>query len=352
MIIVIVYLKFLQGVNRMMQYVVAGALAAVLLGSNLAAADVNVYSYRQPFLIKPLFDAFTQETGIQVNTVYAQTGLVERLKSEGANSPADLIFTVDIGRLTDAVKAEVTQAVDNATLNANIPSPYRADNGHWYGLTTRARVIVASKERVKPGEISTYEELADPKWKGRICTRSGKHPYMVALTASMIAHHGEAKAKAWLSGLKANLARKPQGNDRSQAQAIKEGQCDIALINHYYMAQMMRDQEQSAWAEAVYLIFPNQNGRGTHLNVSGMALTKGAPNKADAIKLMEFLSGDLAQRIYAEDNTEYPVKPGVPWPDLLTSWGRFKADTMALDQVAQYRAEAVKLTDEVGYDAL
>jgi iron(III) transport system substrate-binding protein len=334
-----------------MRYVVAGALAALFLGSTLAAAEVNVYSYRQPFLIKPLFDAFTQETGITVNTVYAQKGLVERLKSEGANSPADLIFTVDIGRLTDAVKAQVTQAVDSATLKANIPSPYRAANGHWYGLTTRARVIAASIERVKPGEISTYEDLADPKWKGRICTRSGKHPYMVALTASMIAHHGKAEAKAWLSGLKANLARKPQGNDRAQAKAIKEGQCDIALMNHYYMAQMMRDQAQSAWAEAIYLIFPNQNGRGTHLNVSGMALTKGAPHKADAIQLMEFLSGDLAQRMYAEDNSEYPVKAGVPWSELLASWGKFKADTIALDEVAQYRADAVKMADEVGYDA-
>ena len=336
----------------MMKVLVAGALATLLLGSNLAAAaDVNVYSYRQPFLIKPLFDAFTKETGIKVNTVYAKKGLVERLKNEGANSPADLIFTVDIGRLTDAVNAEVTQAVDSATLNANIPAPYRAANGHWYGLTTRARVIAASKERVKPGEMTTYEDLADPKWKGRICTRSGKHPYMAALTAAMIAHHGEAKAKAWLSGLKANLARKPQGNDRAQAKAIKEGQCDIAVMNHYYMAKMMRDQEQSAWADAIYLIFPNQEDRGTHLNVSGMALTKGSPNKAHAIKLMEFLSGDLAQRMYAEENSEYPVKKDVPWSGLLASWGKFKADTVALDKVAQYRADAIKMADEVGYDA-
>jgi iron(III) transport system substrate-binding protein len=262
-----------------------------------------------------------------------------------------LIFTVDIGRLADAVEAEVTQAVDNPVLNANIPAPYRGSNGQWYGLTTRARIIVASKERVKPGEISTYEDLADPKWKGRICTRSGKHPYMVALTASMIAHHGEAKAKEWVSGLKANLARKPQGNDRAQAQAIKEGQCDIAVINHYYMAQMMRDEEQSEWADAVSIIFPNQEAYGTHLNVSGMALTKGAPHKDNAIKLMEFLSGDLAQRMYAEENSEYPVKKDVPWSGLLASWGQFKADTIALDQVAKYRDEAIKIMDEVGYDA-
>jgi iron(III) transport system substrate-binding protein len=173
---------------------------------------------------------------------------------------------------------------------------------------------------------------------------------MVALTASMIVHHGEAKAKEWLSGLKANLARKPQGNDRAQAKAIKEGQCDLALMNHYYMAQMMRDKEEMAWADAIDLVFPNQNGRGTHLNVSGIALTRSAPHKEDAIKLMEFLSGDLAQRIYAEDNSEYPIKPGVPWSELLASWGTFKADEVPLDKVAEKRAAAIKMADEVHYD--
>jgi iron(III) transport system substrate-binding protein len=330
---------------------VAGALVVLLIGSSMAmAAEINVYSYRQPFLINPLFDAFTKETGIKVNTVYAKSGLIERLKNEGANSPADLLLTADIGLLSDAYDAGVTQAVASDVLNANIPAPYRAANGHWYGLTSRARVIAASKERVEKGEISTYEQLADPKWQGRICTRSAKHPYMVALTASMIVHHGEEKAKEWLSGLKANLARKPQGNDRAQAKAIKEGQCDLALMNHYYMAQMMRDKEQVAWAEAVYLVFPNQGGRGTHLNVSGMALTRSAPHKEDAIKLMEFLSGDLAQRIYAEDNSEYPIKPGVTWSELLASWGKFKADEVALDKVAAKRAEAIKMADEVHYD--
>ncbi len=332
--------------------VVVGAFIAVLISLSIAAAaEVNVYSYRQPFLIKPLFDAFTQETGIKVNTVYAKKGLVERLKNEGKNSPADLIFTVDIGRLTDAMKAEVTQTVESAVLNENIPAHFRAANGHWFGLTTRARVIAASKERVKQGDISTYEDLADPKWKGKICTRSGKHPYMVALTASMIAHHGEAKAKAWLSGVKANLARKPQGNDRAQAKAIKEGQCDIAVMNHYYMAKMLGNKDQVAWANAINLVFPNQKDRGTHLNVSGMALARNAPNKASAIKLMEFLSDDSAQRMYAEDNSEYPIKVGVPWSELLDSWGTFKTDTVALDQVAQYRSDAIKMADEVGYDA-
>ncbi len=346
------FLHILQEKPVTTKDVVAGVLAALLISTSLAAAaEVNVYSYRQPFLIKPMFDVFTKQTGIKVNTVYAKKGLVERLKNEGANSPADLIFTVDIGRLTDAFNAGVTQAVHSDILEDNIPPQYRAADGHWFGLTTRARVIAASKERVAEGEITSYEALADPKWKGRICTRSGKHPYNVAMTAAMIYHHGEAKAKAWLTGLKANLARKPQGNDRAQAKAIKEGQCDLGIINHYYMAKMLRDEKQSAWAEAIYLIFPNQSDRGTHLNVSGIALTKGAPNKDHAIKLMEFLSGDLAQRMYAEDNSEYPIKDGVPWSGLLASWGTFKADTVALDDVAKYRAGAIKMADEVGYDA-
>ena len=336
----------------MSKLALVGAVAVLLVCSTIAmAAEVNVYSYRQPFLIKPLFDAFTEETGIQVNTIYAKQGLIERLKSEGVNSPADLLLTADVGLLTDAYAAGVTQAVESDVLNANIPEPYRDPNGHWYGLTSRVRVIVASKTRVKKGEISTYEALADPKWKGRICTRSAKHPYMVALTASMIVHHGEAKAKAWLSELKANLARKPQGNDRAQAKAVKEGQCDIALMNHYYMALMMRNKDQAAWADAVSLVFPNQEGRGAHLNVSGMTLTRSAPHRADAIRLMEFLASDRAQQIYAADNSEYPIKAGAPWPELLASWGAFKADKAPLDQVAAKRADAIKMADEVGYDA-
>lgn len=315
-----------------------------------ANGQVNVYSYRQPFLIKPMFDAFTRETGITVNVVHASKGLTERLKQEGANSPADLIFTVDIGRLTDAADAGVTQTVRNAALEANIPPQYRDPDYQWFGLTTRARIIVASKDRVEPGAISTYEELADPKWKGRVCTRSGKHAYMVALTAAMIAHHGEAKADEWLRGLKANLARRPQGNDRAQVKAIMEGVCDIAVINHYYMGKMLNDEEQAPWAESVNIVFPNQQSYGTHMNVSGMALTSSAPNRDNAIKLMEFLSDDLAQQMYAEQNFEYPIKPGIPWSGLLQSFGSYKADDLALAKVAEHRTTASKLADKVGFD--
>lgn len=324
----------------------------IIVGISPAHANgqVNVYSYRQPFLIKPMFDAFTRETGITVNVVHASKGLTERLKQEGANSPADLIFTVDIGRLTDAADAGVTQTVRNAALEANIPPQYRDPDYQWFGLTTRARIIVASKDRVEPGAISTYEELADPKWKGRVCTRSGKHAYMVALTAAMIAHHGEAKADEWLRGLKANLARRPQGNDRAQVKAIMEGVCDIAVINHYYMGKMLNDEEQAPWAESVNIVFPNQQSYGTHMNVSGMALTSSAPNRDNAIKLMEFLSDDLAQQMYAEQNFEYPIKPGIPWSGLLQSFGSYKADDLALAKVAEHRTTASKLADKVGFD--
>ena len=329
-----------------------GALIASIVALPAHAnGSVNVYSYRQPYLIKPMFDAFTRETGIDVNVVYSQTGLTERLKQEGDNSEADLIFTVDIGRLTDAVEAGVTQPVDNAALAANIPPQYRDPDNHWFGLTTRARIIVASKERVAPGAISSYEELADPKWKGRVCTRSGKHSYMVALIAAMIAHHGEAKTEEWLRGVKANLARKPQGNDRAQVKAIMEGVCDVAVINHYYMGNMLTDEEQSAWAESVNIVFPNQASYGTHMNVSGMAMTKSAPNRENAVMLMVFLSDDLAQQMYAEQNFEYPIKQGVPWSGLLQSFGSYKADDLALAEIAGYRKAATQLADKVGYDS-
>jgi iron(III) transport system substrate-binding protein len=327
--------------------------AVTLVGTTTAHAqeEVNVYSYRQPFLIQPMFDAFTAETGIKVNVVFAKEGLVERLKREGVNSPADLIFTVDIGRLHEVVEADLVQPVKTSTLEENIPPPYRHPDGLWYGLTTRARIIVAAKDRVDPEEIQTYEDLADPQWQGRICSRSGKDDYNVGLFAAMIAHHGEEAAEQWLQGVKENLARKPQGNDRAQVKAIKEGECDLAVINSYYMGNMLNDEEQYEWASAVNIIFPNQEGRGTHVNISGVALTKSAPNKENAIKLMEFLSEDLAQQMYAEQNFEYPVNPDVSMSGLLKSWGEFKADSLSLAAIADHRKEAIKLVDRVGYDS-
>ncbi len=335
---------------------VATAFAAFLTlvvtstGVPASSDEVNVYSYRKPELVQPLFDAFTNQTGIKVNVISAKKGLIERLRQEGRNSPADVIFTTDIGRLSDATNESLTQPVSSDTLTSNIPEQYRDPDGHWFGLTTRARIIVTSADRMGEAQILDYEDLATPQMEGRICTRSGKHAYMVALTASMLAHHGEAKTSDWLKGLKQNLARKPQGNDRAQVKAIKEGECDVAIINTYYMGKMIEDPEQRAWAEAVNVVFPNQDNRGTHVNISGMALSKSAPNRDAAIKLMEYLSSDEAQRMYAEQNHEYPVKDGVAWSDIVNAWGTFKADEISLSEVAKYRRDASKLVDIVDYD--
>lgn len=328
----------------------AVGLAATAGAPAATASEVNVYSYRQPFLIQPIFDAFQRETGIKVNVVFAQQGIIERLRQEGANSPADLILTVDIGRLSEAKNAGVTQALGSPALESAIPAHLRDPEGHWFALTTRVRIIYASKERVPEGSIASYEDLADPKWKGRVCTRSGTHVYNIALLSSMIAHHGEAGAKEWLSGVKENLARKPQGNDRAQVKAILEGECDFAIGNHYYMGAMLADEEQSAWAQSAYIVFPNQDGRGTHVNVSGIALTQSAPNRDNAVRLMEFLADDLAQQMYAEQNYEYPVKAGVPWSGLLKSWGAFKTDTLSLATVAENAPLANRIVNEVGFN--
>ncbi len=328
------------------------ALALMLCATALPAFadEVNIYSHRQPELIQPLVDAFTAETGITVNVAFVESGMSERLVAEGKRSPADLVLTVDVARLIQVVEAGVTQAVDSEVLKANIPAGLRDPANQWFGLTTRARIVYASKDRVAPGEVTTYEDLADPKWKGRICTRSGTNDYNIALTAAVIAHHGEAGAKAWLEGLKANLARKPDGGDRDQVKAIAAGECDIAIGNTYYIGQMLADPEQRADAEAVRIEFPIFEGDGTHINISGVAMTAAAPNRAAALAFMEWLSGDKAQEIYASTNNEYPVKPGVARSAVVASWGEFTPDSKSLAEIARLRPEALKLTEEVNFD--
>ncbi|WP_244617881.1 Fe(3+) ABC transporter substrate-binding protein [Rhizobium sp. RU35A] len=318
-----------------------------------AAGEVNIYSYRQPELIQPLLDAFTKETGIDTNVLFLDKGLVERIKAEGANSPADIILTVDIARLMEAKEGGVVQPVTgNATINKDIPSSYRDPDGDWFGLTTRGRVVYASKDRVAQNDI-TYEELADPKWKGKICIRDGQHAYNVALFASMVAHHGADYTEKWLTGLKNNLARKPDGNDRSQAKSIMAGECDIALGNTYYVGLMMtNDQapEEKEWAKSIKVLFPNAADRGTHVNISGMALAKNAPNKENALKLMEFLASGEAQKIYAEQVFEYPVMPGAEPSAIVKSFGPIKPDTLPLIDIAKNRKTASELVDKVGFN--
>ena len=329
------------------------ALAAAFTLPALAQTkEVNIYSQRQNYLIQPLLDAFTKETGIKVNVIFAQTGLVERMVAEDKNSPADLMLTADIGFLINAVQAGVTQPIKSEVVEKNIPANYRDPAGHWVGLTSRARVVYASKERVKQDTI-TYEELADPKWKGKICVRSGQHAYNLALIASMISHQGEAKTKEWLQGVKANLAAKPAGGDREQAKAIFSGQCDIALGNTYYMALMASNEkqpEQKQWAQAVKVLFPNAGDRGTHTNISGVVLAKHAPNKDNAVKLIEFLTSDEAQKLYAQLNDEYPLKNGIALSPVVASWGTLKADPLPLAEIAKHRKRASELVDEVAFD--
>ena len=327
------------------------ALALGTVALPVLADEVNIYSHRQPELIQPLLDAFTAETGITTNIAFVDKGMVERLVAEGDRSPADLVLTVDIARLTQVVDAGVTQAVQSDVLEANIPAAYRDANDMWFGLTTRARIVYASKERVKPGEVTTYEDLASDKWKGRICTRSGTNDYNLALLGAVVAHDGVEAATAWATGLKANLARKPDGGDRDQVKAIWAGECDISLGNTYYMGQMLSDPEQVPWAESVSMVFPTfEKTGGTHMNISGVAMTKSAPNEAAALKLMEWLSSDQAQKIYAETNNEFPVKPGVPSSELVTSWGTFTPDTIPLNDVAAQRPEALKIIETIDFD--
>ncbi|MFP2770917.1 Fe(3+) ABC transporter substrate-binding protein [Oceanisphaera sp. KMM 10153] len=328
----------------------AAALLVSSFTSQAFAEEVNVYSNRQDFLIKPIIDTFTKETGIDVNVVFIKDGMGERLQREGRLSPADLVLTVDVSRLMDVVDKDLTQSVESKVLEENIPSQYRDADGKWFALTTRARAIYSSVERVGKRDDITYEELADPKYKGKICTRSGKHPYNVALTASMIDEHGVEYTRTWLEGLKANLAQKPQGGDRDQVKAIRDGVCDYALGNSYYYGVMLTNDKQREWAESSYINFPNQADRGTHVNISAVALAKHAKNKDAAVKLMEFLAGDEAQHLYASANHEYPVKPGVEPSELVKSWGDFKSDTRPLTDVAKHAKEAVQLMDEVQYD--
>ena len=314
--------------------------------------EVTVYSYRQPFLIRPLLNAFEDDTGINVNILFAKQGLLERVAIEGANSPADVILTVDIGRLTQGVSEGITQSVSSSVLEGNIPAEYRDPQGHWFGLTRRARVAYASKERVGDGNL-TYESLADSKWRGRICIRDGQHAYNVALFAAHLAHHGEAATRAWLQGIQFNLARSPAGNDRAQVKGVFAGECDIAIGNTYYMGAMQTNEEkpeQKQWADSVRIVFPVFEGGGTHVNLSGMMMAKHAPNRDNALRLMEYLSSAKAQEIYAKVNHEYPVDEDVSWSQRTRSWGEFESDDLTLAEIASNRKAASRLVDEVDFN--
>lgn len=331
--------------------ILAGTAMALLLPAMASAAEVNVYTTREPGLIQPLFDAFKAKTGISVNAIFVKDGLTERVKAEGANSPADLLINVDFGKLIEAVEAGVSQPVQSDKLTAAVPEQLRDPAGHWYALSMRARVVYADKEDVKDQALN-YEDLSDPKWKGQICIRSGQHPYNTALIAAYIAHYGEQKAEAWLQGVKANLARKPAGGDREGARDILAGSCDLAIGNTYYVGLMRnsQDPEQRKWGSAIRVILPTFKSGGTHVNVSGAVVAKHAPNKKEAQTLLEFLVSPEAQALYAKVNYEYPIAKGVEIEPSINELGTLKPDTVSLVEVAKHRKAASLLVDKVRFD--
>jgi len=334
--------------------VILVALSIDMLVSNVAFAneEVNVYSYRQPILINPFFEEFTNSTGIKVNVLHAKKGLLERLLAEGSDTPADLVLTVDILRLSQFVEEGVLIAINSSVLTKNIPSHLRDSENRWFALSKRARIIAVSKDRIPDGAIRNIEDLANPKWKGKICTRPGSHDYNRSLLASIIAAHGEKVAEDWAKGLVANLARKPEGNDRAQAKAIYEGVCDIALMNTYYFGKMKfneKNSEQKDWAQSINLVFSNQQDRGNHINIAGGGVVKYSQRKANAIALLEFLTEPKAQELYSSMNYEYPVNPIMSLSAELKSWGEFKEDKLPIEKLAEFSAVAQKIIDRVGW---
>lgn len=329
------------------------AAAASLSAAAAHASEINIYTTREAGLIEPLLKAYTEKTGVKVKTVFMKEGLAERVAAEGRNSPADLLMAVDVGSLIELADKGVTQPVKSGTLDAAIPANLRDAGGNWFALSSRARVLYASKSLTSLTSF-TYEELADPKWKGRICMRSGQHPYNTALIAAHIAHHGLAATETWLKGVKANLARKPGGGDRDIARDILGGICDIGIGNSYYVGLMRSGKgkpEQKAWGEGIDVVLPIFEKGGTHVNVSGAALAKHAPHRQEAIALLEFLVSDEGQALYAEANFEYPVKQGVRIAPLIEALGPLKVDPVALTEISAHRKQASELVDKVEFDS-
>lgn len=332
-----------------------GVLATAMFGGLASASgDVNLYTTREPGLIQPLLDAFTKDTGIKVNTVFVKDGLLERVRTEGARSPADVLMAVDIGNLVDLVDGGVTQPVQSAVLTQVVPGNLRDAQGHWFALSLRDRVLYVEKD-LKLDRM-TYEELADPKWKGKLCIRAGRHPYNTALIAAKIAHDGLPAAETWLRGVKANLARKATGGDRDVARDILGGICDIGIANAYYVGHMKNaaaGTDGRKWGDAIKVVrptFASVRSGGTHVNITGAAVAKSAPNKGNAVRFLEYLVSEPAQALYARANYEYPVRANVPLDPVIAGMGPLKADPLPVAEIAKYRKQASELVDKVGFD--
>ncbi|WP_114748076.1 Fe(3+) ABC transporter substrate-binding protein [Pleomorphovibrio marinus] len=313
---------------------------------------VNIYTHRHYEADQQLFNTFTEKTGIKVNVVNASADeLIQKLELEGQGSPADVLITVDAGRLHRAQEKNLLQPIQSEVLDQNIPAHLREPEGHWFGLTYRARILAYHKERVSPDELDSYESLADEKWNGRVLTRSSENIYNQSLLASIIVANGRDGAQEWAAKLLANMGRSPKGSDRDQVKAVASGEGDIAIVNSYYIGLMLNDSnnEEVKAAEQVGLFFPNQDGRGTHINISGAGVTKYSPNKENAVKLLEFLSGEEAQKFLSETNYEYPVNEKVSPSSLLQSWGDFKADRINLSLLGENNRDAVVIFDRVGW---
>ena len=319
----------------------------------LQAAEVNIYSHRQPFLINPFLDAFTKKTNIKTNVVFASKGLVQRLLAEGEASPADVVLTVDIGRLRQYADKKLFAPFESDKLQVAIPSHLRSTDNTWFGFSKRSRVIAVSKNLENQDQITRFESLMDNRWSGRICSRPGSHVYNRALLSSIIAANGEAGARDWAEGLVSNFSRSPQGNDRAQIKAIFAGECDITIVNHYYYGKLINssNSEQRKWAEAVNIIIPNQgeNDRGAHINVSGGGIAKYSKNREEAERFLEFLVSKEAQKLYATVNYEYPVISDIELPNTLTTWGKFKEDSLPIEKLADSYLEAQMIIDQVGW---
>jgi iron(III) transport system substrate-binding protein len=328
---------------------------ALLWGTSCSAPteEVNVYSGRHYLSDEQLFSQFTEQTGIRVNLIKADTDqLIHRMRLEGASSPADLLITADAGRLVGAAASGLLQPIGSKLMQEVVPSAFRDPDGHWTGLTKRARVIVYHKDRVDPSELSTYEDLAGPQWQGRVLVRSSQNHYNQTLMASVIAALGPQAAEEWAHGLVTNMARSPQGNDRDQVKAMAAGAGDVAIVNTYYMGLLLHsaNAEERQVAAQAGIFFPNQQGRGTHVNISGAGIAAHAPNRDHARRLIEFLLGDEAQRVLSSDNFEYPVSHRVEWPELLQSWGSFREDTLPLSRLAPWLQEAMFVFHRAGWE--
>ena len=316
-------------------------------------AEINVYTHRHYDSDKILFKKFTDITGIEVNVIKGSADqLIQRLQSEGSNSPADILLTVDAGRLVRAKDMGLLEPVSSKILTKNVPEIMRDSQNHWFGLSVRARVIAYAKDRIEENELSTYEDLADPKWRGKIVVRSSNNIYNQSLLASLINKNGSKKALKWARSVRKNMARKPRGNDRDQARAVASGVADLAIINTYYLGLLANssDKADREVAEKLNIFFPNQNGRGTHINVSGAAVTKSSKNKKEAIKFLEFLTEKDNQRIFSEANYEYPLDYNNSKSKTHLKWGRFKADSIDLSILGKNNAEAVKIFDLAGWE--